>query len=150
MEFGTGGEPIYLTGVSLWGIDFLMYEVTIKRHFSAAHMLREIGGKCEMLHGHNFVVEVSASAPELGEDGLLIDFRKLKRWTEEAIGVLDHKCLNELEIFRKRNPSSEQIAAYVYRFIAEKAKSGPVRISRVTVWESEDARASYTEKTGNG
>lgn len=123
-----------------------MYEVTIKRHFSAAHMLRDIGGKCEMLHGHNFVVEVSASAPGLGEDGLLIDFRKLKRWTEDAIGALDHKCLNELEMFQNRNPSSEQIAAYIYGFVAGQAKSSPVRISRVTVWESEDARASYSEQ----
>lgn len=36
-----------------------MYEVTIRKSFSAAHILKEIGGKCEDLHGHNFVVEVT-------------------------------------------------------------------------------------------
>ncbi len=34
-----------------------MYEVTIIKSFSAAHVLAEIGGKCEELHGHNFKVE---------------------------------------------------------------------------------------------
>ena len=44
-----------------------MYEVTIKKTFSAAHILKEIGGRCEELHGHNFLVEVSVSAPELNK-----------------------------------------------------------------------------------
>jgi 6-pyruvoyltetrahydropterin/6-carboxytetrahydropterin synthase len=58
-----------------------MYEVTIRKSFAAAHLLREIGGKCEELHGHNFIVEISAAAAGLNEEGLLIDFRLLKRWT---------------------------------------------------------------------
>ena len=62
-----------------------MYEVTIRRSFSAAHTLKEIGGKCEELHGHNFVVEVSVTVPDLNREGLAIDFRVLKRWTEEIL-----------------------------------------------------------------
>ena len=42
-----------------------MYEVTIIKSFSAAHLLSEIGGKCEELHGHNFKVEVTVGATEL-------------------------------------------------------------------------------------
>ena len=38
-----------------------MYEVTIIKSFSAAHLLAEIGGKCEELHGHNFKVEVTVA-----------------------------------------------------------------------------------------
>ena len=121
-----------------------MYEVTIKKSFSAAHLLEEIGGKCEDLHGHNFIVEVSAAADTLNDEGLLIDFRLLKRWTDEVLDGLDHKYLNELECFKGMNPSSERIARFLYERIGEKAGQANVRLTRVTVWESENARVSYS------
>ena len=121
-----------------------MYEVTIRKSFSAAHLLREIGGKCEELHGHNFIVEVSAAADFLNDEGLLIDFRLLKRWTDEILDGLDHKYLNELECFKGKNPSSERIARFIYEGIYEKAKHDKIPLTRVTVWESENARVSYS------
>ncbi len=121
-----------------------MYEVTIKKSFSAAHLLKEIGGKCEELHGHNFLVEVSVAAESLNSEGLLIDFRVLKRWTDEVLEQLDHKYLNELEYFKSINPSSEQIARFLYDRIGEKARQANVTLSRVTVWESENSRVSYS------
>jgi 6-pyruvoyltetrahydropterin/6-carboxytetrahydropterin synthase len=121
----------------------LMYEVTIKKTFSAAHILKEIGGRCEELHGHNFMVEVSVSAPELNKEGLLIDFRVLKKWTHDILEALDHKYLNEVDYFKDINPSSEQVARLIYDRIAEKAIPRGYVVSRVTVWESENARVSY-------
>jgi 6-pyruvoyltetrahydropterin/6-carboxytetrahydropterin synthase len=121
-----------------------MYEVTIKKSFSAAHRISEIGGKCEALHGHNFLVEVSVAADSLNAEGLLIDFRTVKRWTEEVLGQLDHRFLNEVEYFKTRNPSSEQIARYLYDRIDERAREGKTHLSRVTVWESENSCATYS------
>jgi 6-pyruvoyltetrahydropterin/6-carboxytetrahydropterin synthase len=120
-----------------------MFEVTVKRSFSAAHLLREIGGKCEELHGHNFFVEVSVAAPALNEDDLLIDFRIVKQWTEGVLDLLDHKYLNELEYFRNVNPSSERIARFLFEKIDEKARQAGVRLARITVWESENSRVTY-------
>jgi 6-pyruvoyltetrahydropterin/6-carboxytetrahydropterin synthase len=121
----------------------LMYEVTIKKSFSAAHLLKEIGGKCEDLHGHNFVVEVSVVSPGLNQDGLLIDFRVLKKWTDEIIQQLDHQYLNETEYFKDVNPTSEIIARFIYDQMTKQIQGNQLKISRVTVWESEDARVSY-------
>jgi 6-pyruvoyltetrahydropterin/6-carboxytetrahydropterin synthase len=121
-----------------------MFEVTIRKTFAAAHQLRDIGGKCEELHGHNFTVEVSAGADALNKEGLLLDFRLLKRWTNEILEELDHKYLNELPFFKDINPSSEIIARFMYDRLTEKAKSSNAPITRVTVWESEDARVSYS------
>jgi 6-pyruvoyltetrahydropterin/6-carboxytetrahydropterin synthase len=121
-----------------------MYEVTIRRSFSAAHLLREIGGKCEELHGHNFFVEVSVAGVSLNEENLLIDFRDVKRWTDEVLGQLDHKYLNEVEYFRDINPSSEEIARFVYEQIDPRAREAGAKLSRVTVWESEGSRVSYS------
>ena len=120
-----------------------MYEVTIKKTFSAAHIMKEIGGRCEELHGHNFMVEVSVSAPELNKEGLLIDFRVLKKWTHDILEALDHKYLNEVDYFKDINPSSEQVARLIYDRIADKAVPEGYAVSRVTVWESENARVSY-------
>jgi len=120
-----------------------MFEVTIRKSFAAAHQLHDIGGKCEELHGHNFTVEVSAGAENLNNDGLLLDFRLLKSWTNEILEELDHKYLNELPFFKDLNPSSEIIARFMFERLAEKAKSSGTPITRVTVWESENARVSY-------
>jgi 6-pyruvoyltetrahydropterin/6-carboxytetrahydropterin synthase len=121
-----------------------MYEVAIKKTFSAAHRISEIGGKCEALHGHNFLVEISVTSESLNEEGLLIDFRTLKRWTEEVLDQLDHKYLNDIDYFKKLNPSSEQIARYLYDRIEERARQARVHLSRVTVWESENSCAAYS------
>jgi len=121
-----------------------MYEVTIKRTFSAAHSLKEIGGKCEKLHGHNFTVEVSVATDRLNSEGLVVDFRVIKDWTDQTIRELDHKYLNEIAIFHGSNPSSENIARYIYTQIARKATTPGIRVSRITVWESESAKVTYT------
>jgi len=85
-----------------------MYEVTIIKSFSAAHLLAEIGGKCEELHGHNFKVEVTVAAEELNSNGLLIDFRFLKKVLGEILEEIDHKYLNTLTSFAGKNPSAER------------------------------------------
>jgi 6-pyruvoyltetrahydropterin/6-carboxytetrahydropterin synthase len=120
-----------------------MYEVTIKRSFSAAHLLKEIGGKCETLHGHNFNVEVSVCGERLDGEGLLVDFRLVKRWTDAVLAELDHKYLNELDLFAGINPSSENIARLIFERIAAEAKTAQLTVSRITVWESENSRVSY-------
>ena len=120
-----------------------MYEATIRKSFSAAHILKEIGGKCEDLHGHNFVVEVTVKGESLNKEDLLIDFRILKRWTNEILEQLDHKYLNQIDIFKGMNPSSEQIARYIHDRLTDNMKSMTLKVSRVTVWESENARVAY-------
>ena len=123
-----------------------MYEITITRSFSAAHMLKGIGGKCEGLHGHNFIVEVTLAAPTLSKEGLLLDFRILKEWTDEILDSLDHKYLNELPYFQNVNPSAENLARFLHDRIYEKAAAENIAVPCVTVWESENARASYRGK----
>jgi 6-pyruvoyltetrahydropterin/6-carboxytetrahydropterin synthase len=120
-----------------------MYEVTIRKTFSAAHILKEIGGKCEDLHGHNFIVEATVRGESLNEEDILIDFRDLKKWTHEILEVLDHKYLNEIEVFKGMNPSSERIARYIHDRLADKIKSTGLNVVRVTVWESENAHVAY-------
>ena len=122
-----------------------MYELKIISQFAAAHQLREYEGGCEKLHGHNWKVEVHVVGEELGEDGLLVDFRLIKRTTKEVIDRLDHEFLNELDAFKEINPSSEHIARFIFESLSKPLNNNKVRISKVTAWESDSASASYTE-----
>jgi 6-pyruvoyltetrahydropterin/6-carboxytetrahydropterin synthase len=120
-----------------------MFEVAIFKTFSAAHLLAEIGGKCEELHGHNFKVEVSVGAPNLNSEGILIDFREVKKWLKDILDEMDHQYLNDLPFFTGKNPSSENIAYYVYQEMQARVKEAKVKVLRVKVWESENAVVTY-------
>ena len=121
-----------------------MYHVSIQTHFSAAHHLRNYNGQCENLHGHNWKVEVTVSTEQLDEGGMALDFTILKRKTATLIKQLDHHNLNEILPFTTINPSSENIAAHLYKQLAEALKDYSVTLTTVSVWESETSRASYT------
>ena len=122
-----------------------MYELKIVSQVAAAHQLREFQGKCEQLHGQNWKIEVYVTGDTLGEDGLLIDFGLIKKDTKKVLGELDHKFLNELEPFKKENPSSENIARYIYESISHTLNNDAIRISKVSAWESDTACATYME-----
>ncbi len=122
-----------------------MYEVAITQSFSSAHMLADIGGKCEELHGHNFKVEVTVGGQALNSEGILIDFRLLKKFLKEIIDQMDHQHLNELPFFRGINPSSENIAHYIYKEMRHSVDAQNVKILRVKVWESENSAVTYKE-----
>ncbi len=120
-----------------------MYEVTIIKSFSAAHVVAEIGGKYEELHGHNFKVELTVKGQDLNESGIIIDFRELKQWLSEVLDNLDHKYLNKVPFFAEVNPSSENIAKYIYEQMNLKITIADVKVARVKVWESKDSAVTY-------
>jgi 6-pyruvoyltetrahydropterin/6-carboxytetrahydropterin synthase len=120
-----------------------MYEVTIIKSFSAAHVLAEIGGKCEELHGHNFKVEATVAASDLNSTGLSIDFRIFKKWLDEILEDIDHRHLNIIPSFADINPSAENIAKYICEELRKRAQAVKVNVVRVKIWESENAAVTY-------
>jgi 6-pyruvoyltetrahydropterin/6-carboxytetrahydropterin synthase len=117
----------------------------VETTFSAAHQLRGYKGKCENFHGHNWKVQIHVAAEKLNEIDLGMDFHDLKRYTQEVVGSLDHAFLNEIFPFTEKNPSSENIAKWVYDSLRKKVNSEYVHLSAVTVWESDTASATYYE-----
>jgi len=121
-----------------------MFELKVIDNFAAAHQLKMVAEKCENLHGHNWKVEVCVVGKNLNQAGVLIDFGELKEHVAQIMATLDHKFLNELEFLSGGNPSSENIAQYIASELqARMGDNGPVTVSRVTVWESENACATY-------
>lgn len=113
----------------------MSWTLKIRDKFSAAHFLKEYRGKCEKVHGHTFQVEVAVSVRELDRTGIGFDFTEIKKVLTAALP--DHTLLNEVYAF---NPSAENIARHLY---GELKKTYPVE--SVTVWESDDASATYSE-----
>ena len=107
----------------------------VRDKFQAAHYLKEYQGKCEHLHGHTFHVEVQIAVKELDNTGIGIDFTEIKQ--KLAAILPDHTLLNETYDF---NPSAENLSK---QFYAELKEEFPIKA--VTVWESEDASATYSE-----
>lgn len=122
-----------------------MYELTITSDFAAAHNLRQYDGECENLHGHNWKVEVVIVSNRLDKIGLAVDFKVLKRILKAILDKLDHKYLNEIPPFDKENPSSENLARYIFKQFKTALKNKGVRPAKVKVWESDNACAAYYE-----
>ncbi len=120
-----------------------MFEVKIVTQFAAAHRLENFNGKCENLHGHNWKVEVFLVGKALDKAGLLMDFGVVKARTKEVLAEIDHKYLNELAAFQDRNPSSENLAQYLYERLGDIFNRDGVKVHRVNVWESDTSCASY-------
>lgn len=122
-----------------------MYELKIITQFGAAHQLKDTGGECENLHGHNWKIEVYVKGERLDKNGLLIDFKVLKQETKKVIDKLDHKYLNELDWFKDMNPTSENISRLLYDLVGQKINTPDIKVSRVTTWESDTACATYSD-----
>jgi len=119
-----------------------MYSIKIEAHFSAAHNLRNYKGKCEELHGHNWKVEAVVLSGKLDKSGMLLDFEYLKTELNKILEKLDHKYLNNISYFKKANPTSENIARYIYENLKMQVRD----LRSITVWESHNSCATYYEK----
>ncbi|MBU0709408.1 MAG: 6-carboxytetrahydropterin synthase QueD [Candidatus Omnitrophica bacterium] len=118
-----------------------MYSIKVIASFSSAHNLRGHKGKCEELHGHNWKVEVRSLNERLDKIGMVMDFQYLKKKLNNVLEKLDHKYLNKIPYFKKYNPTSENMAKYIY----DRLKAQRVEVESVTVWESDNSCAAYEE-----
>lgn len=122
------------------------YRLRVLTEFAAAHTLRDYPGACARMHGHNWKVETEVVASGLDEVGMAIDFKNIKQAARAIGDRLDHQYLNELDPFTGLNPTAENIAAYFYRELSRQLDSKQVRVSAVTLWETDRACVTYTEE----
>ncbi len=123
-----------------------MYEISIKDEFAAAHRLRHYRGGGERIHGHNWKVELYVRAEEPDDVGLVIDFEELKATARKSLDPLEHVFLNELPPFQEVNPTAENIARYLYETLSQAINGRRLKVSRVTVWETDSCGATYYQE----
>lgn len=108
-----------------------MYTVETTFTISAAHHLDlDYESPCKNLHGHNWRITVTCERDELGKNGMVLDFKTIKRQVHD---VLDHSVIND---HVPGNPTAENMAKWICDVL------GPV-CTRVKVQETEGNVAVY-------
>jgi 6-pyruvoyltetrahydropterin/6-carboxytetrahydropterin synthase len=135
-----------------------MLRMSQKFEFAASHRLYNpamdeqqnfsLFGKCSNPrgHGHNYELEVSVELSEGGEATTSLPALQ-GIVAEQVVERFDHKNLNvEIEEFRQRIPTVENIAATIYGILKPAvAKLKGVRLAAVTVWETPKTWCQYSE-----
>ncbi len=85
-----------------------MMELTTYTELEIAHrLMTAYAQKCRSLHGHRYQVEITVTAQKLNEDGMIVDFKKLK---EVVKTVLDDKW-DHGSCFSVNDPLGKAVAA---------------------------------------
>ena len=107
-----------------------MIECTRRIEFDAGHRVIGHKHKCKHLHGHRYVLEITASSEELDDLGMVVDFGELKSVMKEWIDLnLDHNVILHADdknlgsfianytgqniYYLKANPTAENIALHL-------------------------------------
>jgi len=120
-----------------------MYKLNVLGTFASAHKLDGYEGQCKNLHGHNWKVRLCVLCDRLDEIGMAMDFGFLKQKLNELLAELDHQYLNELPAFREMNPTSENLARYIFDNMGQKLSQCSCEVIEIEVWESEKASVIY-------
>ncbi len=120
-----------------------MFEIDIQRDFASAHCLKGYNGNCSEMHGHNWTVQAFVMTSCLDEIGIAVDFRTLKNELDDILSPLDHSCLNKIPPFDTINPTSENLAKYIYEKLSGRINTKSVKVTRIRVCESPGSGATY-------
>ena len=91
-------------------------------------------------HGHNYVIEVTVDGTPDPITGMVFDLRELKEiLSQEVVEPMDHRFLNrEVEPFDKVVPTTENLAAEIWRRLAARIDRPNVRLHNVRLYETGD------------
>jgi len=130
--------------------------------FCAGHRLLGHEGKCQNLHGHNYVLEVFVTGQEQDAIGRILDFKLLKQHVKDWLDDhWDHTFIlwkddeNALAAVRfcqlhriyelAHNPTAENMAIHFLKDICPQILKGTGATAyKVRLWESEETCAEIS------
>ena len=118
-----------------------MFELSVKGDIASGHFLRGYEGKCKDPHGHTWKVQVTIGREKLDHIGMVTDFIDLKRKLKDFLSQIDHINLNEHQYFKDVNPTTENIAKYIFQNFIKHIE--PLEVKKVQVWESDNSSITY-------
>ncbi len=145
-------------------VDLVSLSIMRRFTFCAGHRLVGHEGKCQNLHGHNYVVEIYVTGREQDEVGRILDFKLLKEkckgWLDENWDhtfILWNKDHNGLDAIRRSephriyeldaNPTAENMAIHLLQDVCPKILIGTGAAAfKVRLWESEETCAEVSTK----
>ena len=120
-----------------------MFVISVEITFNAEHQLTFADGSTEAIHSHNWAVTAALSRRKTDENGLVFDFRILKKMLREIVAEFENGKIENAAYFKKNNASAENVAGYIYEKL--KPRLEPIiSLEYVEVLESPGCRAKYT------
>jgi len=121
-----------------------MYSTTVLTDFVAPHYLTvpDPGPEGEP-HSHHYEVELCFRGPELNEYDYLVDIDDAEAALDSLSARYRDTLLNELPEFQDYNPSVERFARVIFERVTDAIADDTVTELAVTVWEDDEAAASY-------
>lgn len=138
-----------------------MIRVTKIFRFETAHALQGYNGACRYIHGHSYVLHVTVGGGDdsrfLGGQGILVDFKDLKKLVQEAvIARLDHQLVlsrgfaaanpgvmqQENVMLMEAEPSAENLLLYIRNVIREQLPEG-LSLVKLKLFETADSYAEW-------
>lgn len=124
-----------------------LFTVSTEITFSASHRLDGYDGDCARVHGHNWTVRAYFEFTKTDGRGITVDYLDLKADLKSVIlPVFDHRHLNEVPPFDSVNPTSENLAAEIYRLCRERLDYGNGRLREIELWETRTDMVRYREE----
>jgi len=146
-----------------------MYQIKTKlMEISAAHrLIKNYRGKCQNLHGHNYVIYLTFGCETLDENDFVVDFSVAKQhcnawldthWDHAIIISSDDQPLIDFAIEQKqkhylisegKNTTVEVLAQHLYEQLSlqiiDKLQSSQhtIQILNVEIWETSSSQALY-------
>lgn len=115
-----------------------MYTLKSQHRIYASHYLKDQGGRCARLHGHQYEIILSIETDDLDYKNMIIDTYELEKVFNDFIGV-DHLDLNEF--MDCENPTMEFMSKYFY----DELKKDLPDLKSVTVYETPEACVTYED-----
>ena len=122
-----------------------MFEISVRRGFTAGHALRSPEGPIEEPHEHAFECEVTLASDGVDASGMAIDFRRVDEAMGRIVEPLAGTDLQDTPPFAGESPSAENLARHIHGGLADVADVLGARIVSVKVWEDPDHCATYYE-----
>ena len=104
-------------------------------------------------HGHNYILEVTLEGEPDPVTGMIFDLKTLKEVIQQTvIDPMDHRFLNyEVPPFDKIVPTTENVAAEIWRRLEPRLGGERARLRNVRLYETEDLYVDYAgAETGEG
>lgn len=128
-----------------------MFSLSVTDHIMVAHSFADpFFGPAQRLHGATYGVELTVKTPSLGPHHVVMDIGAMRDILRQALAVLDYTNLDEHPAFPGRTSTTERLAEYLARSIAEEIKKLPSdaappapAVLSVLLRESPVAWASY-------
>ena len=134
--------------------------------FCAGHRLVGHEGKCQNLHGHNYVVEIFVTGQEQDDVGRILDFKLLKErckgwlddhwdhtfilWNQDENGLQAIRSSEPHRVYElDTNPTAENMAIHLLEEICPKILYGTgAKAYKIRLWESEETCAEVSNRPG--